>query len=116
MDEGTRGQLKGKKIIVFMPAYNEEKNIGKVIENIPDFVNKTIVVDDCSSDNTGKIAKEKGAIVVLIHSDGQHDPADIINVVKPILKGEAGYILGGRVDNMFKNMPMLRYIGNKVLS
>src|SRR3989344_606250 len=144
MDEETMRQLKGKKIIVFMPAYNEEKNIGKVIGSIPDFVDKTIVVDDCSPDNTGKIAKEKGAIVVrheknsgsgagyktgfktalkynpnivvLIHSDGQHDPADIINVVKPILNGEAEYVLGGRIENMFKNMSVQRYIGNKILS
>ena len=144
MNEEIIKQLKEKKIIVFMPAYNEEKNIGKVIENIPDFVDKILVIDDCSQDNTGKIAREKGAIVirheknsgsgagyktgfktalkynpeivVLIHSDGQHDPEDIIEVINPILKGEAEYILGGRIDNMFKNMPVQRYIGNKVLS
>ena len=144
VDEETLKKLKEKRIVVFMPAYNEEKNIGKVIESIPYFVDKTIVVDDCSQDKTGEVAKEKGAIVVrheknsgsgagyktgfktaskynpdivvLIHSDGQHDPEDIIHVVKPILEGEAEYILGGRIEDMFKNMPVQRYIGNKVLS
>ena len=144
MDKEILRHLKKKRIIVFMPAYNEEKNIGNVIERIPDIVDKIIVVDDCSQDNTKKLAEKMGAIVirheknsgsgagyktgfktalkynpdivVLIHSDGQHDPGDIIKVVSPILKGEAEYILGGRIENMFKNMPVQRYIGNKVLS
>jgi glycosyltransferase involved in cell wall biosynthesis len=41
-----------KKIGVVVPAFNEEDNIGKVIETMPHFVDRIIVVDDCSRDNT----------------------------------------------------------------
>jgi glycosyltransferase involved in cell wall biosynthesis len=41
-----------KSIGVVVPAYNEEKLIGRVIETMPDFVDKILVVDDCSQDKT----------------------------------------------------------------
>ena len=41
-----------KTIAVVVPAYNEQKLIGRVIETMPDFVDKIIVVDDCSVDGT----------------------------------------------------------------
>ena len=41
-----------KKIGVVVPAYNEEKLIGRVIETMPDFVDRIYVVDDCSHDAT----------------------------------------------------------------
>lgn len=44
--------LKGKSIGVVVPAYNEEKLIGRVIETMPEFVDKIIIVDDFSKDNT----------------------------------------------------------------
>jgi len=50
--------LKNKTIAVVVPAYNEEKQIGAVIENMPDFVDRIIVVSDCSSDNTLEIVKK----------------------------------------------------------
>ena len=43
---------KGKKVAVMVPAYNEEKLIGRVIETMPDFVDRIYVVDDCSHDGT----------------------------------------------------------------
>lgn len=50
--------LKGKKIAVVVPAYNEETQIGIVIETMPDFVDRIIVVNDCSRDRTAEIVKE----------------------------------------------------------
>lgn len=44
--------LDGRKIGVVVPAYNEEKLIGRVIETMPDFVDKIIVIDDLSKDKT----------------------------------------------------------------
>ena len=44
--------VKGQKIGVVVPAYNEEKMIGRVIETIPNFVDVIIIVDDASSDKT----------------------------------------------------------------
>lgn len=45
-----------KRITVVIPAYNEEAFITDVIISLPDFVDHVIVVDDCSKDNTSKIA------------------------------------------------------------
>lgn len=52
-----------------MPAHNEEKLIGRVIETMPDFVDKIVVVDDCSQDQTRAIVTgyaETGERVVLL--------------------------------------------------
>jgi glycosyltransferase involved in cell wall biosynthesis len=48
---------RGKTIAVIVPAYNEEKLIGKVIETIPAFVDDIVVIDDASRDQTGEIVK-----------------------------------------------------------
>lgn len=41
-----------KSVAVVVPAHNEEKLIGQVIETMPDYVDWVVVVDDCSTDNT----------------------------------------------------------------
>jgi glycosyltransferase involved in cell wall biosynthesis len=46
---------RGKTIAVVVPAYNEEKLIARVIETMPDFVDKIVIVDDCSTDRTANI-------------------------------------------------------------
>ena len=48
---------RGKKVAVVVPAYNEELLIGRVIETMPDFVDLTVVVNDCSPDKTGEIVQ-----------------------------------------------------------
>ena len=48
---------KGKTIGVVVPAYNEEKLIGRVLETMPDFVDLIVIVDDCSSDQTPAIVE-----------------------------------------------------------
>lgn len=49
--------LQGKSVAVVVPAYNEEKQIAQVIETMPDFVDRIVVVDDCSIDQTRDIVK-----------------------------------------------------------
>jgi len=49
--------LNNKTIAVVIPAYNEEKQIGTVIETIPEFVDRIVVVNDCSKDKTEEIVK-----------------------------------------------------------
>ena len=63
---------KNKKIAVVVPAYNEETQIGRVIETMPDYVDKIVIVDDKSTDGTvSKIEsyKEKfsGRLVLIQH-------------------------------------------------
>lgn len=50
--------LCNKSIAVVIPAYNEAKQIASVIKSIPNFVDKIVVVNDCSTDNTAKIVKK----------------------------------------------------------
>jgi len=47
--------LYDKTVAVVVPTYNEEKQIGQVLETMPDFVDRIIVVNDCSKDNTAAI-------------------------------------------------------------
>lgn len=47
--------LNNKTIAVVVPAYNEESQIGMVIETMPAFVDRIIIVNDCSKDNTGQV-------------------------------------------------------------
>lgn len=56
------------KLIVFIPAYNEEEKVGEVVKSIPKKLNgideiNVLVVNDGSKDNTAKIAQDAGAIV-----------------------------------------------------
>jgi glycosyltransferase involved in cell wall biosynthesis len=114
------------KTLIIIPAYNEEKNIGAVLEGIqkqsPGF--PILVINDGSSDNTEKVALEHNAevislpynsgygialqtgflyalknnfsIVVQMDSDGQHDPADINNLIEAVQKDSCDVVIGSR--------------------
>jgi len=60
-----------KVVAVIVPAYNEEILIGKVLETVPTFVDRIVVVDDASSDGTGEVVKahqkEDSRIIYLRH-------------------------------------------------
>ena len=61
--------LNGKKIVVVMPAYNAEKTLETTYNEIyKDLVDKVILVDDHSSDNTKEIAKKLG-IITIVHKE-----------------------------------------------
>ena len=115
-----------KKIIIIIPAYNEEQNIGEVIRSILAIVpsGKVLVIDDCSTDNTGNIARHSGAsvvrhrinlgygssletgylyaldngydLVVQMDGDGQHLPQEISALLDEESSGEADIIIGSR--------------------
>jgi len=60
--------LKGKKIVVVMPAYNAAQTLEKTYREIPvDIVDEVILVDDCSSDDTVEVARSLGIQHVLRH-------------------------------------------------
>ena len=67
---------KGKTVCVVVPAYNEEKLIGRVIETMPDYVDKIVAVDDKSTDKTAELVRNaagqsNGRIVLIQHSENQ---------------------------------------------
>jgi len=60
--------IKGKKVIVVMPAYNAEKTLEQTYREIPgDIVDEVILTDDCSRDGTVAKAHELGITEVLVH-------------------------------------------------
>lgn len=132
------------KTVIVMPAFNEEKVIGTVIDGLHKAGwNELIVVDDGSTDRTGKIAGALGAavythpvnrglggalgtgieaavmhdadVIVTFDSDGQHDPGDIAKVIRPIVAGRADAVIGSRLLKP-KGMPLIRRIGNMGLN
>jgi glycosyltransferase involved in cell wall biosynthesis len=48
---------KNKSVAVVVTAHNEEKLIAKVLETLPHWVDKVVVVDDCSDDKTAEIVE-----------------------------------------------------------
>ena len=67
---------KDKTVCVVVPAYNEEKLISRVIETMPDYVDKIVIVDDKSTDKTAEIVRKfaeqaNGRIILIQHSENQ---------------------------------------------
>ena len=112
-------------ITVIIPAFNEEKSIGKVVSDIPrDLVEHVIVVNNNSNDNTVEVAKSAGAIVmdeprrgygwaclkgieksrelktdIVVFMDGDYSdyPEEIVKVIGPILEDNHDMVIGSRV-------------------
>ncbi|MCF8224442.1 MAG: glycosyltransferase family 2 protein [Bacteroidales bacterium] len=68
--------LNNKTIAVVVPAYNEGKQIEMVLRNMPGFVDRIIVVNDASTDETGKIVRE------VADSDDKDHSSDRIGQLK----------------------------------
>jgi glycosyltransferase involved in cell wall biosynthesis len=73
-----------KTIAVIVPAYNEEKLVGKVLKTVPPFVDHIVVVDDASSDRTGEVVKAN-----------QEEDSRIIYLRHPRNEGVGGAIVTG---------------------
>jgi glycosyltransferase involved in cell wall biosynthesis len=118
--------MTAKRVIVIIPAYNEERTIVHVIRALQQRGFTTlVVVDDGSSDRTGELAAREGAIrlrhllnrglggalgtgisaalrlgaevIVTFDADGQHDPDDVRRLLEPIDRGEAEVVIGSRM-------------------
>jgi glycosyltransferase involved in cell wall biosynthesis len=81
--------LNNKTIAVVVPAFNEEKQISRVIETMPGFVDRIIVVNDCSTDNTAEIVKK------FIENDNgpSLEIKDILNDIELTEYNRADYVL-----------------------
>ncbi len=137
------------KLVVFSICLNEEQTIGELLDRIPKKIEGIdeivkVVVDDGSTDNTAKIAREHGAIVfsngkqkklaysfqlavdkvlemgvdiaVNIDGDLQFIPEEIPLLVKPIFEGKAEFVAANRFAGAHRpeHMPLGKYLGNKV--
>ena len=133
------------KITIGIPAFNEEKNIAPIITKLKNITDSIIVCDDGSSDLTGKIARDLGAMVIshpknmgygaAIHSlflkakelnldslvtldaDGQHIIEDINSVFGPINDAVVDIVIGSRfLDEKSEGMPNYRKVGIKIIT
>lgn len=128
------------KIIVALPAYNEEKYIASIVGKATGYADTVIVLDDGSADGTAWQATNAGAkllqhktnkgygvtiqdilsvardsnfsVLVIMDADTQHDPADIPELVKAIEDG-CDLAIGCRAG---KDVPGYRRIGGTILS
>lgn len=115
-----------KRVLVIIPAYNEEESIGGVVAELratcPEF--DYVVVNDASTDGTARVLEENGCnyinlpsnlgiggnvqtgylyavergydIAVQMDGDGQHDPAYLHAIVDPVAAGECDMCIGSR--------------------
>ena len=116
---------KDRTVLLIVPAWNEGQKIGYVVERTPkDIVDKIVVIDDGSTDDTARIAGKAGAevislgsvrgvgfairegirlakkegfdIVVIIAGNNKVDPAELPRLLDPICSGEYDFVMGSR--------------------
>lgn len=117
------------RVLVIIPAYNEEESIAQVVgnleENYPEY--DYVVINDCSTDRTEQILRDRKAnylnlpvnldigggvqagyryalehdydIAIQMDGDGQHDPQYIRDIIAPIENGEADSVIGSHFIN-----------------
>lgn len=114
------------KIVVIIPAFNEENAVGKVVKDIPkEWIEEIVVVDNNSTDRTREAAEQEGAlvldqpikgygnaclkgieyvkskalkpeIIVFLDADYSDYPEQLPDLVKPILNEEMHMVIGSR--------------------
>ncbi len=129
--------------LVCIPAYNEEKHIEDVIKKSLPHVDQVIVCDDGSTDNTAKIAKDAGAIVIsqtnqgygaaiatlfeyarrensqimiTLDGDGQHDPDQIPLLINAITTHNVDVAIGSRFLDDTTKASGYRKTGIKIIT
>lgn len=104
---------KDKRIGVVVPAYNEEKLLGRTLSTIPGYVDRVFIVDDCSTDKTSEIAKEfaeNSKFVYIRHDVNGGVGAGIISGFKEALKNGIDIIAVMAGDNQMDPMYLDRLI------
>jgi hypothetical protein len=131
------------QIAVVIPAFNEADNIESALKGIPGEIEGlsviTLVVDDCSLDQTGSVAGKNGAFVartpiqlgggiatqagfsilretdikyvVTMDADGQHLPSEMERLIKPLTSGMADVVIGSRLLGSYEDYSSIRILG-----
>jgi glycosyltransferase involved in cell wall biosynthesis len=116
--------IDGNRIVVIIPAFNEEESLPRVIADIPKFIDEIIVVNNGSSDKTEEVAKSLGVtvlneyekgygaaclkaidytknkqfdIVVFLDGDYSDHPQEMDLIVEPIISNEVDLVIGSRM-------------------
>ncbi len=131
------------KIVIIIPAYNEEENIQAMVASCREVgFHNILVVDDGSTDHTAARAREAGAmvvshiinrgvgaatqtgleaakllhadIVVTIDADSQHKPQDIKKLIDALTEKNSDIAIGSRFLNGENNIPVMRQVFNRI--
>jgi glycosyltransferase involved in cell wall biosynthesis len=134
-------------VVIVMPAYNAARTLERTYADIPhDLVDRIILVDDVSRDQTVDIARQLGLdviihqqnrgyggnqktcydaaleagaeVIVMLHPDYQYDATRIPDLIAPIVAGERDLMLGSRFlgDPLAGGMPKWKYLSNRFLT
>lgn len=133
-------------VLICMPAFNEERSIASTVLLCRDHSKNVTVVDDHSTDRTAEVSRMAGAEVVshdvnrgyggalrtifgiakrkevdclvIIDSDGQHDPKFIPHLIDPIRRREADLVIGSRFKSKEgrKKVPKYRMMGIQTIT
>jgi glycosyltransferase involved in cell wall biosynthesis len=137
----------GVRLVIVMPAYNAAQTLERTYADVPrDLVDRVILVDDVSRDQTVEVARRLGLdvivhrqnrgyggnqktcydaalaagadVVVMLHPDYQYDATRIPALVEPILRGEVDLMLGSRFlgDPLAGGMPRWKFVSNRFLT
>ena len=130
--------LSGKSITCLIPTLNEAPTVGEVIQKVKNHVDRVIVVDGYSSDDTSQVALKHGAevlaqegkgkgmalrtafskidedVYVTIDGDATYDASEIDTLVMPIINGEADMVVGSRLNGKMEEGAITRFhkLGN----
>jgi glycosyltransferase involved in cell wall biosynthesis len=137
------------RVVIVMPAYNAARTLEDTFRAIPQgYFDEIVVVDDHSRDETTELAqrlnlkairhphnvgyggnqktcymealRDGAQIVVMLHPDGQYDPAIIPEIIRPIQEGRADMVLGSRMmipgGAARGGMPVWKRIANRFLT
>ena len=132
------------RVIVIIPAFNEARSIGLVVNDLPnDLIEEVVVVNNASTDETEENAKKAGATVVreqrkgygwaclrgmeyaktkepdvIVFLDGDYSdhPEEIVSLLEPIKRNEADFVIGSRMTGKKEPGAMLpqALIGNRL--
>lgn len=136
---GNGTAMEENKILALLPAYNEAAHLEKVLNSVKRCIGDILVVDDGSKDETAKIAENCGVnllsrgyncgkgqslrdgyswalergyeAVIMLDSDGQHDPACIPDFIEKFRSTHAHLIIGAR---NYSAIPLRRRIPNMI--
>jgi dolichol-phosphate mannosyltransferase len=134
----------GRRVLVLIPAYNEEKRIARALAGMPTVADLVLVVDDGSTDRTADVARANGAtvlslpthtnmdtaeragfdvavrdgydVIVLMTGNGKDDPREIPRLLKPIEEEGYDLVQGSRYlpGGRYANMPFHRALGTRL--
>ena len=142
-DQNRVAQIRLKTAAI-IPAYREQQHISDVVRRTRQQLDHVVVIDDGSSDNTTRCAREAGAEVIvhsqnrgkgeaiktglrhwldrqfihviILDADGQHLPEEIDRFIAAAAQaGDHSFFLGNRMNNL-TGMPFIRRVVNRYMS